>query len=244
MRTTTQDKIQENTQATPQSRTRRIDATRTVSTGADPLLYETALDYIDGQTKAEFLADKYQSVLGGSVLDVGCGRRYLASCLPATTRYVGVDFKQPCDVLVDLERGVLPFADKSFDTVVCADVLEHLDAAHAMLDSLCRVSASHVIIALPNPVRDFLVNLFAGSDGRLVYYGFPEENPGNRHRWFFGFDEAEAFVRAGASRNGFEVEQLESVHDGCNYWLNAEGENVLAHPNIVRGQLWAVLKRA
>jgi len=205
--------------------------------------YVSSIDYTDGRSKAAFLAQKYHPVLGGSVLDVGCGRRYLAQYLPAESVYTGVDFKQPCDVVVDLERGRLPFADRSFDAVVCADVLEHLDKAHDMLDSLCRVSDSRVIVSLPNPARDFLVNLFAGSQGKLKYYGFPTENPGNRHRWFFGFEEAEAFVRAGAARNGFEVEQLDSVHDGCCYWLNGKGENVLASPNITRGQLWAILKR-
>lgn len=209
-----------------------------------PVRYATELDYDNGLEKARFLADKYRPVLGGSVLDVGCGRRRLAEFVPAPDRYVGVDMKPPCDVIVDLSTGTLPFDDMSFDAVTCCDVLEHLDAAHRMLDECCRVSRSRVIISLPNPVRDFLTQVFAGSRGRLKYYGFPPEDPGNRHRWFFGFEEAAEFVRAGAARNGFAVEQLDSVHDGCNYWLNARGEDVLDDPNITRGQLWAILKRA
>jgi len=206
-------------------------------------LYTTALDYTDAVEKAHFLADKYAPVLAGSVLDVGCGGRHLADCVPRPDLYVGVDIKPPCDVVVDLDRERLPFDDASFDTVTCCDVLEHLDGAHRMFDECCRVSGSRVIIALPNPVRDFLVRVFAGSRGTLKYYGFPAEDPGNRHRWFFGFEEAAEFVRAGAARNGFAVEQLESVHDGCNYWLNAQGENVLGDSNITRGQLWAILRR-
>ncbi|MDQ7013068.1 MAG: class I SAM-dependent methyltransferase [Planctomycetota bacterium] len=205
--------------------------------------YTTSLDYTDALEKAQFLADKYRAVLNGSVLDVGCGPRHLAEFVPKPDLYVGVDVKQPCDVVVDLDREQLPFEDKSFDVVTCCDVLEHLDSAHRMFDECCRVSRSRVIISLPNPVRDFLVRVFAGSGGVLTYYGFPPEDPGNRHRWFFGFEEAEAFVRAGAARNGFAVEQLDSVHDGCNYWLNAQGEDTLNHPNITRGQLWAILKR-
>lgn len=206
-------------------------------------LYTTPLEYDSAREKAQFLVDKYRPVLGGSVLDVGCGKRLLAEYVPNPDRYLGVDMNQPCDVVVHLDRDPLPFADRSFDVVTCCDVLEHLDSAHRMLDECCRVSASRVIIALPNPVRDFLVRVFAGSGGKLKYYGFPAEDPGNRHRWFFGFEEAAEFVRAGAARNGFEVEQLDSVHDGCNYWLNAKGEDVLNHPNITRGQLWAILKR-
>lgn len=212
-------------------------------TGTAGARYTTELDYTDRLEKARFIADKYRPVLGGSVLDVGCGGRHLAAFVPRPDLYVGVDITPPCDVVVDLDREALPFADASMDAVLCCDVLEHLDAAHRMLDECCRVSRSRVIVSLPNPVRDFLVSVFAGSGGALKYYGFPAEDPGNRHRWFFGFEEAAAFVRAGAARNGFAVEQLDSVHDGCNYWLNARGDNVLGHPNITRGQLWAILRR-
>ena len=206
-------------------------------------IYTTSVDYTNREEKARFIAEKYRAVLGGSVLDVGCDTRHLAKHIPRPDLYVGVDIKPPCDVVVDLDREPLPFADRSFDAVTCCDVLEHLDGAHRVLDECCRVSRSRVIISLPNPVRDFLVSVFAGSNGRLKYYGFPEEDPGNRHRWFFGFEEAAAFVRAGAARNDLVVEQLDSVHDGCNYWLNGRNENVLDHPNITRGQLWAILKR-
>jgi SAM-dependent methyltransferase len=207
------------------------------------LLYDGGPGYADGEGKARYLAAKYAPVLTGSVLDVGCGRRRLAALVPRPDLYVGVDMKPPCDVVVDLEHEPLPFADRSFEAVTCCDVLEHLERAHAMLDECCRVSASRVIVSLPNPVRDFLTSVFAGSGGRLKYYGLPPENPGNRHRWFFGFEEACEFVQAGAARNGFEVEQLDSANDGCNYWLNGRGEDVLDHPNIKRGAMWAILRR-
>lgn len=199
--------------------------------------------YTDRHTKAASIARVYAPVLAGSVLDVGCGEGLLRRHLPRPDLYTGVDFRPTADVAADLERGSLPFADASFDTVVCTDVLEHLEAAHAMFDECCRVARSHLVISLPNPVRNFVTELFAGSGGRMKYYGLPPENPGDRHRWFFGFDEAAAFVRSRAARNGFTVEQLDSSHDGCCYWLNGSGENVLDHPNIHRGNLWAVLRR-
>ena len=212
-----------------------------MSTAAE-MTYSTELDYTDGASKARYLADKYRAVLGGSVLDVGCGRRSLAGCLPRPDLYTGVDFKAPCDVVVNLEADPLPFEADSFDAVVCLDVLEHLDAAHRVFDELCRVARSRVIISLPNPARDFLFNVYQHGAGKLKYYGFPGENPGNRHRWFFGFEEAERFVRESAARNGWAVEQLDSAHDGGLYWLNGKGEDVLDHPNLTRGQLWAILK--
>lgn len=199
-------------------------------------------EYVDGASKASYAARTF--ALSGRVLDVGCGRAHLRECLPPGSSYVGVDFKPPCDVSVDLGAGVLPFADRSFDHAVCLDVLEHLEHPHRVLDELCRVSASGVLIALPNPARDFVTGLYAGSRGRLKYYSLPAEHPGNRHRWFFGFEEAEAFVRARARANNFEIERLHSTHDGCCYWLNGAGENVLDSPNLTRGMLWAMLRRA
>ncbi len=209
----------------------------------DNAIYSTSLSYDSAETKAKYLVEKYRPVLGGSVLDVGCGKRLVGEHVPKPDLYVGVDLKPPCDVVVDLDREALPFEDRSFDAVICSDVLEHLESAHRMFDECCRVARSRVVISLPNPARDFLVELFQGSGGKLMYYGFPAENPGNRHRWFFGFEEAAEFVRTNATRNGWEVEQLDSIHDGCRYWLNGKGEDVLDCPNLTRGHLWAILKR-
>lgn len=207
-------------------------------------IYSTSLSYDSAETKAQYLVEKYRPVLVGSVLDVGCGKRLVGGQVPKPDLYVGIDIKLPCDVVVDLDCEALPFEDRSFDTVICSDVLEHLESAHRMFDECCRVARSRVIISLPNPARDFLVELYQGSGGRLTYYGFPAENPGNRHRWFFGFEEAAEFVRACATRNGWEVEQLDSIHDGCRYWLNGKDEDVLDCPNLTRGHLWAILKRS
>lgn len=68
----------------------------------------------------------------GMVLDIGCSDRWLEPCLKQNTRYVGLDFPatvskgyagQP-DVFGDGQ--CLPFASRSFDSVVLLDVLEHL----------------------------------------------------------------------------------------------------------------------
>ncbi|MFH1501848.1 MAG: methyltransferase domain-containing protein [Candidatus Eisenbacteria bacterium] len=48
------------------------------------------------------------------------------------------------------EAERLPFADDSFDTALCVDVLEHLDDLHAMFAELVRVSGRRVIVSLPN----------------------------------------------------------------------------------------------
>src|SRR5690349_19876802 len=66
----------------------------------------------------------------GEVLDVGCGRKPYQKFTRAA-RYIGVDIDSPAtralgvpDVFYDGRR--LPFADESFDVVVCSQVLEHV----------------------------------------------------------------------------------------------------------------------
>lgn len=199
--------------------------------------------YTDRLSKARYIAEKYSPILGGRVLDVGCDVRQLAGRLRAGAAYTGVDQNPAADVVLDLDSGVLPFDDRVFDTVVCADVLEHLERLHAVFDELCRVSADRVIVSLPNPYRAFVLAAVEGNLDPLKHYGLPLEPPRDRHRWFFGAEEAEAFIRHRAGRNGFEVEQLDVEDHGCPAWPDAGGVDRLACWNVRGGTTWAVLRR-
>ena len=206
--------------------------------------YQTRLTYTDRPTKAAWIADKYREILSGHVLDVGCDQKHLAKHLPAGARYLGVDMGPPADVVVNLDRQELPFEARSFDTVLCADVLEHLDRLHDVFDRLCSIARGHVIIALPNPLRNMLLALHEGTKGvALKYYGLPLEPPPDRHRWFFGYEEAERFLRERGRRNGFAVEQVEPEERGVPALTNAKGVNVIDSPNATFGTIWCVLKR-
>ena len=81
---------------------------------------------------------------GGRVLDVGCSGGYLAERLVAQgSTVVGVEMDPRAaerarafcdDVLVaDVEASELPFEPESFDTIICADLLEHLREPGAFL---------------------------------------------------------------------------------------------------------------
>lgn len=205
-------------------------------------IYDTTYRYVDRETKARYIALKYAGILGGSVLDVGCDRAPLRALVGNPARYTGVDVWDGADVVANLDAGPLPFGDRSYDTVVCTDVLEHLERCHEVADDLCRVASSHVIISLPNPVRCLLDALRDGGAGRLKHYGLPLQPPVDRHRWFFGAEEARAFVSDRAARNGFTVEQIDFESVGTLSWI-VNGRDVMDDPNVRLGTMWAVLRR-
>ena len=207
------------------------------------LPYTPPARYTDRLTKARYIADKYRPILGGSILDVGCDQRQLAAHLPPTASYTGVDVADAADVVLNLDREDLPFADRAFDTVLCADVLEHLERLHAVFDDLCRVSADRVIVSLPNPYRSFVLAAVAGKLDPLKHYGLPVDPPRDRHRWFFGAEQAETFIRVRAARSGFEVEQLDVEDHGSPKWVDQNGVNLFGGWNIQGGTTWAVLRR-
>jgi len=175
--------------------------------------FRTDLKYSHRKTKARYVWLKYESLLGGEILDVGADRCYLREYLSAGARYTGIGLGGQPDLIVNLEQGSIPFKDSSFDCVLCLDVLEHLDNPHFVFDELCRVSRDVVVISLPNPWNTLLKALqWKGEFGpgqSLKFYGLPPEPPEDRHKWFFSADEAARFIVHRAKRNDFEVVQMD-----------------------------------
>ncbi|HVZ93660.1 MAG TPA: class I SAM-dependent methyltransferase [Phycisphaerales bacterium] len=207
------------------------------------VLYASATRYTDRASKAVYIAEKYRPILAGSVLDVGCDVARLRDLVGDPARYTGVDIQEGADVVVNLDRDNLPFNGESFDTVVCTDVLEHLERAPVMLDELFRVARERAIISLPNPLACVIESIAGGGRGRAKYYGLPEKAPVDRHRWFFSATEAEEFVRAGAARNGFVPEQIDFEPATKYTWRDHTGRNLLDDPAVTRGTMWAVFRR-
>ncbi len=84
--------------------------------------------------------------LQGRLLDVGCGNQPYRPHLPQVTRYVGLDypvtqalqdFQARPEVYGDARR--LPFADGSFEAVLCSQVLEHVNQPETVLQEISRV---------------------------------------------------------------------------------------------------------
>ena len=81
----------------------------------------------------------------GRILDIGSGDRWIEKELPGDARYVALDYPatgvdmyggRP-DVLADARK--LPFADGSFDAVLCLEVLEHVPHPGEVLAEIARV---------------------------------------------------------------------------------------------------------
>lgn len=82
----------------------------------------------------------------GHILDVACGLQGLASHVPRD-KYIGCDLNGG-DLCCSAYH--LPFSDKSFDTVVMGEVLEHLGMPLVALQEASRVARRRIIVTVPN----------------------------------------------------------------------------------------------
>jgi SAM-dependent methyltransferase len=150
---------------------------------------------------------------GGSVLDVGCDIRGISERIGEATKYVGVDIQGLGDYLLDLDKEDLPFEPRSFDTVVCFEVLEHLNRIHALFDQMLEISDSY-----------FVGSLYIESGnlkGRSInHYGDPLGNMNlpiapvfDRHEWIFSITDALDFIYYRARKKGFKIVRTDFYYD-------------------------------
>lgn len=89
----------------------------------------------------------------GKVLDAGAGRcAYRDLLLESADEYVGMDIDQSRAVAVVGDAQHLPFADESFDTVFCSQVLEHIPNPCLSLGEFLRVlrPEGKLILSVPH----------------------------------------------------------------------------------------------
>jgi hypothetical protein len=223
-----------------------------------PPTFQTDYIFVDRETKAKYVWLKYQSILErASILDVGADECHLRKHLPHSAKYWGIGLGGNPDQQVDLEKEKIPFPNRSYDCVLCLDVLEHIENIHEVFDELCRVSSKYVIVSLPNAWRDFYAMLRSGEHKpgqALKFYGLPLERPVDRHKWFFSNDEARFFVQHRAAKNNMIITQMdnqdvqrEDDRPFMRYWRELARDFLfrkdLKMDNLYTGNLWAVLER-
>lgn len=121
----------------------------------------------------------------GSVLDVGAGPGYLVRYLPFDNKYLGVDIDTVNDIHYSSAYS-LEFEDGYFDTVVLAEVLEHLTRpVHALLEAY-RVAAKRIVISVPNP---WDMDQMAS----LLRHGYNIQNP--NHVALYGDNEIQSLCK-------------------------------------------------
>lgn len=135
------------------------------------------------------VTDLYLQTGATSVLEVGCGEGRLADHLIKSRRPARFE---ACDVELrprpHLDPGIqfreasiyeLPFADASFDLVICCEVLEHLHRPARGLAELARVSARHVLVSTPwepvwrvlNMARGRYLRDLGNTPGHVQHFG-------------------------------------------------------------------------
>ncbi len=91
----------------------------------------------------------------GRVLEVGCGNGAIAAVLAPAHAVVAVDVTPGSAAATRARSGAavalaglpaLPFADRAFDTVVCAHTLEHIPDLYAAAAELRRVARRAIIV--------------------------------------------------------------------------------------------------
>lgn len=170
--------------------------------------------------RPRWVSASYGHLLEGSVLDVGCDEAVLKNFVTHGS-YVGIDRTRWADLHHDLQSGgPFPFEEQTFDTVVCTDVLEHLDNLHDVFGECVRVARRNLLISLPNCWSAARVPLRRGR-GSFTHYGLPADPPPDRHRWFFSHEEAHRFLEEMARRHGLVIRDLVSLEKPRPAWLRA-----------------------
>jgi SAM-dependent methyltransferase len=189
---------------------------------------------------------------GHRLLDAGCGEgRHCFGALERGARVVGLDLDYSSlraaveglrqhakdrDSLGEMLQGnafQLPFADESFDRVICAEVMEHVHDYVGAAKELARVTRPHgrIAVTIPTATSEHLY-LRLGDQ----YF----ESPGGHIRIFRPRQLAEGLAAAGFATEG--VGFAHGIH--TPYWMlrSAVGLRDADEFKLVRMYRWLLIR--
>jgi SAM-dependent methyltransferase len=112
---------------------------------------DSTLSLLPGAAVGRWLAAR-ADLVHGRLLDLGCGNQPFAGWYgPLADEVVPVD-AAPIPGVRQVDLGArLPFADASFDTVLCTQVLEHVDGIEVAAAEIARVlrPGGHALVTVP-----------------------------------------------------------------------------------------------
>lgn len=158
---------------------------------------DSTLSLIPGAAVGEWLHDHRQLVTG-RLLDSGCGNKpYEPWYAPLVTEAVSLDAAPAEGISVVGFADRLPFRDATFDTVLCTEVLEHVEDAERAAAEMFRVTkpGGHVLVTVP--------------------YLYPTHEAPYDMRRFTHFG-----LRSLMARHGFEVLDVEAKGGGARLLLH------------------------
>ena len=133
-------------------------------------LYESKnliLRYVERQ-RIKTIIKLAQASREDRIIDIGCGEGYLLSLLPQTKQIVGLDISKIALVkakkrlegktyieLIYATAQNTPFADNSFDKIVCSELLEHVPDPKAVIKEINRIlnKKGKAVISVPDEQR-------------------------------------------------------------------------------------------
>jgi 2-polyprenyl-3-methyl-5-hydroxy-6-metoxy-1,4-benzoquinol methylase len=126
-----------------------------------------------------------------TLLDVGCGIGIVAKIIHQNfpnARITGFDISydavESAKLLLpsaNIHIGNIyeyPYDDRTFDMVICLEVLEHLDQPDTVLDSIGKICKKHAIFSIPNDWQFRATNIML-----FKYLEWKGNSPGHINEW-------------------------------------------------------------
>lgn len=179
--------------------------------------------------------------IAGKILDLGCGRaKYKSLVLQWGKEYIGADFYKHENVDIFTDARNTPFPDNTFDTIICMQVLEHVQEPHKVAAECFRVlkRGGHLILTTPwlypfhGEPEDFfrfsslaLKFLFEQAGFKIVKI----ESRGGRLRVISGF--MRKWIK-----NDFFKKMVTDVLNFFDSWFNKKNDNLDTPSHVLVAQ--------